>query len=390
MKRRYLYKEVRELIECFGYELIDQEYFNTILPLIIKDKEGFYYKIPFNNIRKGNSLAKFHKNNPYTIQNIKLWIKLNSKPFKLISDEYRDANKKLKWKCLKDNEIFEKGWSSILTGIGCPYCAGLQVGISNCLATKIPSLINQWHLTLNENTTPYNVTPGSSKEVWWQCDKNSKHIWKTTVRNRVSNQSGCPYCSGFYPSEDYNLLIINPKLCEEWDYERNDKKPEEYTPSSSKYAWWICKECGYKWNALISSRTSSISCACPECSKSKGEKAISKYLKENYIIFDIQKIFDSLIGLGSGNLSYDFYLSNYNLLIEYQGEFHDHAIKNYKNEPLKFAEERLLKQQEHDRRKREYAKQNNINLLEIWYFDFDNIEEILNKELNNYMQCVGL
>ena len=44
---------------------------------------------------------------------------------------------------------------------------------------------------------------------------------------------------------------------------------------------------------------------------------------------------------------------------------------------LKFA-----RQQEHDRRKREYAKQNNIDLLEIWYWDYDNIEDILSNKLN--------
>ena len=37
------------------------------------------------------------------------------------------------------------------------------------------------------------------------------------------------------------------------------------------------------------------------------------------------------------------------------------------------------RQQEHDRRKKEYALQNNIELLEIWYYDYDNIEEILDK-----------
>ena len=40
-------------------------------------------------------------------------------------------------------------------------------------------------------------------------------------------------------------------------------------------------------------------------------------------------------------------------------------------------------QQEHDKRKQEYAKAHDIKLLEIWYYDNDNIEEILNKELNN-------
>ena len=38
--------------------------------------------------------------------------------------------------------------------------------------------------------------------------------------------------------------------------------------------------------------------------------------------------------------------------------------------------------EEHAKRKREYAKNHNIKLLEIWYWDYDTIEEILNKELD--------
>jgi len=45
---------------------------------------------------------------------------------------------------------------------------------------------------------------------------------------------------------------------------------------------------------------------------------------------------------------------------------------------------KLKIQQEHDRRKREYALYNNINLLEIWYWDFNRIEEILQTELQKY------
>ncbi len=110
---------------------------------------------------------------------------------------------------------------------------------------------------------------------------------------------------------------------------------------------------------------------CPRCSESKGEKKITSYLKSRNIYFDSQKNFDDLVGIGGRHLSYDFFLPEYNLLIEYQG------IQHYK--PTNFgcgkehAEERFEIQQEHDKRKREFAKNKNIELLEIWYIDFDNI-----------------
>ena len=113
---------------------------------------------------------------------------------------------------------------------------------------------------------------------------------------------------------------------------------------------------------------------CPKCNISKGEQRIINWLNNNDFQYIPQKMFDNLLGVGNGLLSYDFYLPDYNLLIEYQGEFHN-GIANYQ------TEEQLKIQQEHDRRKREYAKNNNIKLLEIWYWYFDKIEEILNKEL---------
>jgi hypothetical protein len=162
-------------------------------------------------------------------------------------------------------------------------------------------------------------------------------------------------------------------LCEEWDYSKNKNKPEEYTPGSNKKVWWKCKDCGYEWEAQICNRN--YGNGCPECSKSKGEKRIKDFFNLNVIDYISQKEFDGLIGLGGGNLSYDFYLSDYNLLIEYQGEFHDGSSGSY-------AKSKLKRQLEHDKRKKEYAHKNNITFLEIWYWDYDNIESILNKKLN--------
>ena len=75
-----------------------------------------------------------------------------------------------------------------------------------------------------------------------------------------------------------------------------------------------------------------------------------------------------MVGINGGLLSYDLYVQNENLLIEYQGQFHDGTA--YINDKQKFQ-----RQQEHDRRKKGYAKSHGIRLLEIWYWDFENIEK---------------
>lgn len=115
--------------------------------------------------------------------------------------------------------------------------------------------------------------------------------------------------------------------------------------------------------------------SCPHCvTPTKGEKKIIDYFSDNNIVYEFQKYYDDLRGINGGLLSYDFYLKDCNTLIEYQGQFHDGLDNDY-------VSENLDRQQEHDRRKRQYAKDHNIKLLEIWYWDYENIEEILSREL---------
>ena len=396
MSMKHTYEEVKDFIESLGYELISKEYINNSTILILKDKDGYLYNSTLKRLFKNKTPEKFHKSNTYSIQNIKLWCKLNNKHFELLNDKYEDSKVKMKWKCFKleCGEVFKANWHDILTGSGCGICAGMQVCLSNCLATKRPDIAKEWHPILNGDLTPYDVTINSGKQVWWQCNKNPKHNWLAFVSDRNVG-SGCPYCSGYYASEDYNLLVINPKLCEEWDYEKNKKKPEEYTPGTKKYVCWKCRDCGHKWSSGINHRNNGS--GCPECNKSKGEKKIDEVLinknwikisqedfeklidedKYNMNYFIPQKEFDRLIGLRNGNLSYDYYIPKYNLLIEYQGEQHEKYIPGFHKSIKDFE-----RQVEHDRRKREYTSINNINLLEIWYYDFDRIEEILEKELS--------
>lgn len=108
----------------------------------------------------------------------------------------------------------------------------------------------------------------------------------------------------------------------------------------------------------------------------KGEQQILNYLEKNNIEFVFQKKFTDLIGEKGKLLSYDFYLPNNNILIEYQGIQHNEPIERFG------GEEQFEKQKERDKRKRDYAENSGYRLLEIWYYEYDNIDNILNKYLN--------
>ena len=265
--KEFKYNKVKKHIESLGYILISIEYINNTSKLIIKDSEGYYYLITYGNLCSNHVPAKVHKSNPYTIQNIQLWTELNKKTFKIVSDqEFTGSNDNLKWECFKCTEIFKATWSNISKiseNRGCSICSGHQVGLSNCLETLNPVLASEWHPIKNGDLTPFDVTCGSGKLVWWQCDKNTKHEWEAYIYNR-NDGDGCPYCSGHRPSEDYNLLVINPILCKEWHPTKNDKNPNEYCPSSHEFVWWKCDQ-GHEWYAVISSRSGVKGNNCPYC-----------------------------------------------------------------------------------------------------------------------------
>lgn len=59
------------------------------------------------------------------------------------------------------------------------------------LAYRFPELAKEWHPTKNGDLTPNDVTFGSTKKIWWICDKG--HEWQAKIANRTQG-TGCPIC----------------------------------------------------------------------------------------------------------------------------------------------------------------------------------------------------
>lgn len=373
MAKRVNINEVNRILENKGYELIG-DYINTRIKVSLRDNEGYYYYTTIDSLKSGSTPSKFHITNPYTMQNIKLFCK--DKPYEVLSDIYMGKEIEYELKCKNEGcrETFSLTWHAMIVGTGCGYCVGRRVSLSNCLATTNPDILSEWHPTLNKDLTPYDITKGSHEKVWWKCENKNHKPWIAQIKNRVIRGDGCPYCSGNKVSEENNLLVHFPKMALEWDYEKNKRRPEEFASRSHKRVWWKCSYCNESWNTQIATRTNTNSIGCSICNSSKGERIIRDFLMKNKIIYKDQVGYDGLVGLGGGNLSYDFYLPDYNMLIEFQGQFHDGSSGDY-------SRFNLDRQKAHDTLKRSYAINQGIDLLEIWYWDFDNIETILEEEL---------
>ena len=223
--------------------------------------------------------------------------------------------------------------------------------------------LNEAYL-INDKIKILSEYKGAQQKIKYKCLICNK-IWETKATHLLSGH-GCRFCNR------------NTKTNEKFILELQEIAPDikvlsEYKNNESKIRCQ-CIKCENIWQTsakhLLEGR------GCPKCCSPRGELIIGNLLDNKNIKYCTQYKFDDLLGIGGRNLTYDFYLPKYNLLIEYQGEQH------FKPTNYLGGEEKFKKQIEHDNRKREYAKKNNINLLEITYKD-----NIKNK-LNSYFETV--
>jgi len=308
------------------------------------------------------------------------------------------SSKKYWFKCninIHNSEL--NGIADLTSGkqinINCKQCNSFaQWGIDNI---GEDFLEKYWDYDKNININPWDIPSQYNKKVYIKCQEKDYHeSYPVKCNGFVGRHNRCPYCAGknIHPLD--SLGTVYSQVLEIWS-DKNNKSPYEYSPKSKQIVYWKCPNGKHKDYPRKIGDSNKCNYRCPECDYSKGEEKISNFFikkgfikidqddfnqlvngnkyNENYFIPQMK--YDGLVGLGNRLLSYDFYIPKYNLLIEYQGSYHDGTAGNQTEEEFKI-------QQEHDRRKKEYTKINNIKLLEIWYWDFDNIETILEKELN--------
>ena len=78
---------------------------------ILMDNNGYKYSIHEKNYKKRNPRMT-DTTNPYSIYNIKKWLKDNNKEMSLLSCKYISNSDKMVWKC-KCGKIFEASWSKV-------------------------------------------------------------------------------------------------------------------------------------------------------------------------------------------------------------------------------------------------------------------------------------
>ncbi len=183
------------------------------------------------------------------------------------------SSKKRWWECDKgpDHEWQTSVSNRTGHGTGCPCCSGQKISVTNSLSVLHPHIASEWHPTKNGVLSLSDITPSSSKRVWWKCGEGPDHEWQTTVNNRTQEGRGrCPYCIGLFPSVTNCLSTKYPEIAKEWHPTKNgDLSPTKVLPGSDKKRWWICdKGPDHEWKAGVGNRTKNGT-RCPFCAGQK-------------------------------------------------------------------------------------------------------------------------
>jgi len=192
LKRRITWEDAEEFVNSLGYKLLDL-YVRRYSRVVIQDGDGYKYNVVIANLKNGRTPTLANPQNPYSLENIQLWLENNDKTFYLCDDNAYEGgtHKKLKFHCNICDEDFLMSWGNVSRGHSCAICVGRQVGEKTSLEFLRPDLAEQW--SDRNKLQPNEVTVSSGKKAWWICSE-CGHEWKATIAKRSIGRS-CPSCA---------------------------------------------------------------------------------------------------------------------------------------------------------------------------------------------------
>lgn len=320
-----------------------------------------YWKIQPSNALSGNGcpMCRGYKNHVSQCKTHEQYVNelVNINPNIVVIDEYVNGNTPILHKCLLCEYEWRAKPSLVLLGTGCPKCAGILKKTHEQYLEDV-SILNPYIEVIEEYINA--CTP-----ILHRC-KIDGNEWMAQPTNILSGK-GCPVCAAKRRREaslkthaQYveELGAVNPNIAVIGRY-INARTPILHR----------CLIDGHEWLAdpdkLLHGH------GCPKCNETNGERTVRLWLERHDILYECQKHFDDCRDVLT--LPFDFYLPEYNALIEYDGKQH--------HEPIEYfgGKEAFEYVKRHDEIKNKYCEDNDIRLLRIPYY------EDIDEQLNNFL-----
>ena len=283
-----------------------------------------------------------------------------------IISKYKTQHEKIKCRCKVDNHEWYALPQNLLRGHGCPKCSAKDASVRN---TKLHEQFIEEMKNIHPDYIILDEYTSGICTLRYKCTV-CGDIRKSTASSLLRGDM-CKTC----------LSISKRKTTEEYKKKLKDKNPNvelisEYNGSNRKIRVKCIKH-GCEWDVSPSNALKTT--GCHMCNDTLGEKEVSKVLNSLNIKYITQHRFDDCRNIRP--LPFDFYLPDYKICIEYDGQQHyrpvtfggcskEQAIENHQNTVIR------------DNIKNKYCEENDIKLIRIKYSDFNNIKNIVHDAIS--------
>lgn len=219
-------------------------------------------------------------------------------------------------------------------------------------------------------------------DIFYECPKHG--LQKSQIGNFLSGH-GCYDCG---------RIMANNKTRKEIDevikvissYNNNTLlNPEDYINANENNLKILCGLCGEHVFTMAYGNYKQSTHRCQYCCSkmSQGELFIRNVLDSNNIDYETEKSFPRC--KDKKLLNFDFYLEQYNLCIEFDGEQHynSHFYETMFNDKQK-GMDAFRESQKRDEIKNRFCKENKINLLRIPYWKIESVDKIILDEIKKF------
>lgn len=274
--------------------------------------------------------------------------------------EYCGNKGKVKIICNKCNNVFIQTATRHLCGDGCSKCGGRYKYDKNGFIEKAKFI----HGDKFDYTNSEYVD--AKTKILIKCN-DCDYEFYVKPGNHIHRKSSCAKCSK-------NLKLTTEDFINRSKLIHGDK----YIYTNSTYSKQIekvtiyCPICDKNFKQRAQHHMNGS--GCPDCCDSHGEREIANFLSQNNINFIRQYGPQGCVNIKQ--LYFDFYLPDYNILIEFDGEQH------YKPIPHFGGISKYKKLTKRDKIKSNWSVSSNIKLYRIKYNDdlVYELKNILNRE----------
>ena len=350
MRTKWDIDSVKEYYKSYGYEVLEDTYVNNKYPMKIKTQEGYIARLCLSNLQQGQGVFIFGQNNEYTLQNIQHFINLHNSKTKLLSQTFEGNGNDLEFRCGCGN-IFNRTWGNMkhFEAFNCPQCAIYKRSVKERLDfDKVAKLFEQNNLILLSDESQY-INNGTKLNALTTEGYKVSISYNNLSKKKKPTVLGLNYNKKFF---DYNMDL----------WLRNNNIECEYLEVvDEKQKSIACKcSCGKIFTSPYIRVARGQKTRCEVCTSKQSHYSL---LTENWLIeHEINYVKEKRYSQckDKQTLPFDFYLTDYNILIEVDGEQHYRTNSKY------FSS--LIKQ--HDLVKDKFCKDNYIKLVRVPYWEY--------------------